>query len=287
MALSARAIASEKANDNLHIWKAVGDLYHPLDNPDGFATLGVSENTLMAKELSEHLHTHFRLPNHAFTYGDGMTGTKRIKAAMATFLNRHLQPTLPLEPAHFTITNGCSSAVEHLAWAIADPGDVFLLGRPYYNTFVPDLVLRTGCKVVAVDFEEIDPLGLEAVGRYEIVLKEAITKGQRVAGLIISNPHNPLGRCYTPSTLLGLMNLCAKYGMHFVSDEVYALSVWENKVDTSPEPCRSYRALRFLKAMPYHRTGHMPFGACPKTLAQTGCGLVRSFLRQTLDYMQL
>ncbi|KAI8722862.1 Aminotran-1-2 domain-containing protein [Fusarium sp. LHS14.1] len=236
MSLSSRGRDAEKASDGLHIWKAVGDLYHPTTNPNGFATLGVSENTVMAQELSEHLHKHFKLPSHSFTYGDGMTGSKRLKAALATFLNRHLQPALPLQPAHFTVTNGRSSAVEHLAWAIASPGDAFLLGRPYYNTFIPDLVLRTGCKVIAVEFGNTDPLSPEAVYHYEEATKRALEKGQRVAGVIISNPHNPLGRCYSRASLLGLMSLCTKYDMHFISDEVYALSVWENRVDQFPEP---------------------------------------------------
>ncbi|KAJ4203057.1 hypothetical protein NW759_015256 [Fusarium solani] len=236
MSLSPRGRAAEKASDGLHIWKAVGDLYHPNANPTGFATLGVSENTLMAQELSEHLHKQFKLPNHAFTYGDGMTGSKRLKVALATFLDRHLRPVLPLQPAHFTVTNGCSSAVEHLAWAIASPGDAFLLGRPYYNTFIPDLVLRTGCKVIVVEFGNTDPLSPEAVHHYEAAIKRAVEKGQRVAGVIISNPHNPLGRCYSRASLLGLMSLCSKYDLHFISDEVYALSVWENRADRNPVP---------------------------------------------------
>ncbi|KAM6536054.1 hypothetical protein FALCPG4_005575 [Fusarium falciforme] len=180
MSLASRGRAAEKASDGLHIWKAVGDLYHPTTNPNGFATLGVSENTLLAQELPEHLHKHFKLPNHAFTYGDGMTGSKRLKAVLATFLNRHLRPVLPLQPAHFTVTNGCSSAVEHLAWAIArsSPGDAFLLGRSYYNTFIPDLVLRAGCKVIAVECDNTDPLSPEVVHHYEAAIKRAVEKGQ-------------------------------------------------------------------------------------------------------------
>ncbi|RSL51452.1 hypothetical protein CEP54_011416 [Fusarium duplospermum] len=229
MSLSPRGRAAEEASDGLHIWKAVGNPYHPTTNPTGFATLGVSENTLMAQELSKHLHKHFKLPNHSFTYGDGMTGSKRLKAALATFLNRHLRPVLPLQSMHFTVTNGCSSAVEHLAWAIASPGDPFLLGRPYYNTLIPDLVLRTGCKVIAVDFDNTDPFRPEAVHLYEVAITRAVQKEQRVTGIIISSSHNPLGRCYSRATLLGLMSLCS-------NDEVYALSVWENKIDRNPEP---------------------------------------------------
>ncbi|KAK1849664.1 ACC synthase [Colletotrichum chrysophilum] len=235
MPLSTRAKSGQNASDGLHIWKAVDDLFHPTADPTGFATLGVSENTLMSRELSEHLHRNFKLPSHSLTYGDGMTGSKRIKAALATFLNRHLHPSKPLESAHFTITNGCSSAIEHLAWAVANPGDAFLLGRPYYNTFVPDLILRTGCKVIPVAFDNTDPIDPGAVVHYKRALESAAAEGQRVAGLIISNPHNPLGRCYSRASLLSLMRFCSENDMHFISDEVYALSVWENKVDHESE----------------------------------------------------
>ena len=46
--------------------------------------------------------------------------------------------------------------------------------------------------------------------------------------LVITNPHNPLGRCYSRSMLESLAGLCAKHAMHLVSDEVFALSVWES-----------------------------------------------------------
>ncbi|KXH40228.1 hypothetical protein CSIM01_06406 [Colletotrichum simmondsii] len=141
-----------------------------------------------------------------------------IKTAVATFLNRHLQPSSPLEPAHFTITNGCSSAVEHIAWAIANPGDAFLLGRPYYNTFVPDLVLRTGFNY------------------YKRAFEKAAMGCQRVAGLIVSNPNNRLGRCYSRASLLNLMTFFSENDMYFISDEIYALSAWENEVDRGLEP---------------------------------------------------
>lgn len=235
MPLSTRAKSAENASDGLHIWKAVDHLFHPTANPTGVGTLGVLENTPMSRELSEHLHRNFKLPSHPLTYGDGMTGSKRIKATLATFLNRHLHPSKPLESAHFTITNGCSSAIEHLAWAVANRGDAFLLGRPYYNTFVPDPILRTGCKVTLVAFNT-DPIDPEAVGHYRRALESAAAEGQRVADLIISNQHNPLGRCYSRASLLSLMSFCSENDIYFISDEVYDLSVWENRVDQGSDP---------------------------------------------------
>ncbi len=37
-----------------------------------------------------------------------------------------------------------------------------------------------------------------------------------------------IGRCYTREVLLEYMRLCQKYNLHLISDEIYALSVWDN-----------------------------------------------------------
>jgi len=107
----------------------------------------------------------------------------------------------------------------------------------------------------------VDPLGVEAVERYESALVEAREKGVVVRGLLISNPHNPLGmyfplifpfhlahsdyrappedlvglktestigRCYTPESLKALFAFCGKHNIHLISDEIYALSVYDS-----------------------------------------------------------
>lgn len=234
MALSARGVTAATPGDSTLMWKILDDLWCPQKNPSGFVSLGVAENSLMHEKLSEHVHTYLDLAHHAFTYGDGSTGSKRLKKAIAQFVNDNFQPLTAVSSAHVTVTNGCSSALEHLSWAIANPGEGFLLGRPFYGTFVPDLSLRSGATVVPVSFGHVDPLSLDAVDIYENALIAARRKGTRIAGLILCNPHNPLGRCYPEDVILRLMRLCEKYDLHLISDEIYALSVWENTVDTQP-----------------------------------------------------
>ncbi|RFU81486.1 1-aminocyclopropane-2-carboxylate synthase 2 [Trichoderma arundinaceum] len=232
MSLSARAKESEKASQELIIWKVLQDLWDPDTKPSGIVSLGVAENRLMHDILSKHIHENLTLSNHAFTYGDGASGSNHLRKSMSRFLNKHLKPIKPIQPAHISITNGCSAAIEHLSWAFANPGEAFLLGQPYYGTFIEDLTARTGSKVVPVPFQGIDPLSENAVAKYEEALKEAEAKGTKVSGLVLCNPHNPLGRCYSRDALIGILRLCQRYQIHFISDEIYALSVWENTVDT-------------------------------------------------------
>ena len=155
---------------------------------------------------------------------------------MSQFLNKHLKPVLPFDPSHLLVTNGVSHSIEHCSWALADEGDGFLLGQPYYGAFIPDISLRPGVEVVQVKFGQIDPMSVEAVQNYEKAILDAKDCGVTVKGLMLCSPHNPLGRCYSRDALVAYLKLCEKYQIHLVSDEIYALSTWENKEDTAPPP---------------------------------------------------
>lgn len=231
MALSQRAHELSKPDPAFLLWDILQDMWHPDVNPNGYVSLGLAENSLMHTRLSEHIHKNLALPTDEFTYGDG---TKRLRATLARFLTKHLKPLTPFEPAHITVTNGCSSAIEHASWAFGNPGDVFLLGRPYYGTFVPDLTARMSTELAPVSFGEVDPLSIEGVEKYEQKILEMQAQNKRVAGLVLAHPHNPLGRCYPRDVLVELMKLCQKYQVHFVSDEIYALSTFPNTVDKVP-----------------------------------------------------
>ncbi|KAE8167720.1 pyridoxal phosphate-dependent transferase [Aspergillus tamarii] len=233
--LSNRADAQCQAYSNI-VWEVLKDLWHPQDNPNGFVNLGVAENTLMHGELQDFVRRNTNIRQHAFTYGDGNFGSKRLRRAVAQFLNERLRPVLPLEVEHIMVTNGVSHAIEHCSWALCNRGDGILLGRPYYKSFIADISLRPEVEVVTVSFGKLDPLGPDCVKSYEEAVMSARKRGVVVRGLILCNPHNPLGRCYPEETIKELMRLCQCYRMHFISDEIYALSTWENKVETWDSP---------------------------------------------------
>lgn len=242
--LSNRAQHATEAMAGNLMWDVMNNPWCPSSNPDGYVNVGVAENTLMHDELLRFLNTTLDLPAKYLTYNDGGGGSTRLRSAIASFLTRHLHPVTPLEPGQLVVTNGVSSAIEHVSWAFADPGEGVLLGRPFYGTFIPDISQRPASKVVPVDFRGVDPLSLEAVAKYEeALLAFQQSSGKKVKALMLCHPHNPLGRCYPRDTLIELMRLCQKYRIHFISDEIYALSVWENTIDTHPPPVAFESAL--------------------------------------------
>ncbi|KEY69284.1 hypothetical protein S7711_01735 [Stachybotrys chartarum IBT 7711] len=228
MTLSQRAQELAKPDPRSMLWDIMQNGWCPETNPGGYVNLGVAESSLMHEELSKHLHKHMDLPTQAFTYGDG---SKRLKAALARFFDRYFKPVIPIEPSHIIITNGCTSSIEQISWLLSNPGDVVLLGRPYYGAFVGDITVRTGAELVTIPFDGLDPVGLDAVAKYETKILEAKAKGQRVAALFLCHPHNPLGRCYSRRVLIDIMKLCQHHQIHLVSDEIYALSTFSNTID--------------------------------------------------------
>jgi 1-aminocyclopropane-1-carboxylate synthase len=235
--LSGRAQECARPDENRNpIWDIYNNQWHPQNNPDGYVSIGVAENTLMRDELRDYINLTTKVTGDAFTYGDGPTGGKRLRKAVARFLNRKLSPTVPLNLEHVVITNGVSHSIEHASWAFCNPGDGFLLGHPYYGAFIADINLRPNVEVVNVTFQDIDPLSLAGVANYEKAILSAKQRGVTVRALMLCSPHNPLGRCYSRETIIEYLRLCEKYQIHFVCDEIYAFSVWKNKHDTNPPP---------------------------------------------------
>lgn len=237
--LSTRGHAASLPHPSTVIWDVLNDLWEPQSNPLGFVSLGVAENALMHHELAEYMNniTHkSSLPTSAFTYGDGPTGSKRCKLALSSFLTKGLKPVTPITAEHLVLTSGVTAAIEHCSWSLCNPGEGMLIGQPHYGAFLGDISTRPNVNVVQVPFLDTDPIGPDCFSCYEDALLKSEKQGVKVKALMLCNPHNPLGRCYSRPTLLALMALCAKHSLHLISDEIYAFSVWSNSTLSASDP---------------------------------------------------
>ena len=57
-----------------------------------------------------------------------------------------------------------------------------------------------------------------------------------VKAMVLTNPHNPIAQCYPRSVIESCMRFCQERDIHFVSDEVYALSVFASPDLPHPTP---------------------------------------------------
>lgn len=48
-----------------------------------------------------------------------------------------------------------------------------------------------------------------------------------IKAVLLTNPHNPFGQCYATSVIQDIIRFCHDKNIHFISDEIYALSKFE------------------------------------------------------------
>jgi cystathionine beta-lyase len=97
--------------------------------------------------------------------------------------------------------------------AFTEPGDKVLIQTPVYPPFF-DAVQKNDRQLV------FNPLILKN-NRYEIDFEDLDQKLPLVKMMIISNPHNPVGRVWTKDELLEIGRLCLKHKVLLISDEIH------------------------------------------------------------------
>lgn len=111
-----------------------------------------------------------------------------------------------------------------------------MIAAPYWSGLDISISIHNEARVLQVHVPLDEFFHLTCVDYYEEALKS--TCGS-VKAVLVCNPHNPLGQCYEKHVLQALFNFCGKHNLHFISDELYALSVHELKgnSDARPEFC--------------------------------------------------
>ncbi|XXH01270.1 hypothetical protein Hte_007624 [Hypoxylon texense] len=163
---------------------------------------------------------------------------------MANHLNRHFQPVQDIDPEQITFSAGVTCLNEVCALITCNPNshESILLGRPVYGSFAIDLAMRTGVALEYIDVGDTDQFSPGCVAAYEAGFEAAKARGVSIKALLLCNPHNPLGQCYPRETLVELIRFCAAKGIHLISDEIYALSVYK-RGDRPSEEFTSVRAI--------------------------------------------
>lgn len=127
---------------------------------------------------------------------------------------------------HIIYTSGVVPAVSAVIKALTLPGDQVIVQGPVYNCFFSS-IRNNGCETVSNSLiynkEEL---------RYEIDFDDLERKlaHERARLMLLCNPHNPGGRVWTRDELTRVAELCHKYGVRVVSDEIHCeLTLYDNE----------------------------------------------------------
>jgi aspartate/methionine/tyrosine aminotransferase len=204
------------------------DRFHPEHNPDGYISLCVAENKLVVDLLEPKMRESRDIDMKVTGY-DNHAGSERFRNQLAGFLGEHVFGR-PIKADHLITAAGAGTILETLFYAIADAGEGVLVPTPSYAGFWFDLEARDALKIVTVHTRSEENFRLTTD-----LLDEALSNADRpVRALLFTTPNNPLGTVYSAEEVRELLDWCQAKGIHAVIDELYALSVFDAEVGSSP-----------------------------------------------------
>ncbi|QNU67443.1 pyridoxal phosphate-dependent aminotransferase [Ruminiclostridium herbifermentans] len=106
---------------------------------------------------------------------------------------------------------------------LTNPGDKVIIQTPVYRPFF-NAVKQASRELLESPLKEVD-------GRYYMNYEDLEEKAKQGAKyLILCSPHNPVGRVWSFDELKKLGDICLKYGIKVISDEIHSdLILWGNK----------------------------------------------------------
>ncbi|CAH0118678.1 Cystathionine beta-lyase PatB [Paenibacillus sp. CECT 9249] len=145
------------------------------------------------------------------TYGYTIRSSEYEAAIVNWFARRH---GWSLEPAWLADVPGVVTALSLAIDLYSAPGEQVILQSPVYNPFY-DVIRLNGRKIAE------SPLIINN-GRYEMDyghLEQLMKQGAKT--MLLCSPHNPVGRVWEREELQKLSELCLKYNVLIISDEIH------------------------------------------------------------------
>jgi aspartate/methionine/tyrosine aminotransferase len=143
-------------------------------------------------------------------------GTLALREAIAQdFTRRYGVAVDPDEQV--TVCCGSTEAMMATMLASVDPGDEVIVFEPFYENYGPDAILA-GAEPKYVRLREPD----WAFDPDE--LKKAFTN--RTRAIVINSPNNPTGKVFTRDELQIIADLCQRWDVLAISDEIYERIVY-------------------------------------------------------------
>ena len=156
---------------------------------------------------------------HKYQYVEGVAN---LRDKIATKLE--CENAANLTGRSIVVTAGSNMGFLNAVLAIADPGDEFILVKPYFFNHQMAITMF-GCNTVTVDAN---------ANNQPVIGDIAQAISHKTRAVVTVSPNNPSGAVYSEALLRGVSRLCCENGLYHISDEAYEYFVYDDCVHYSP-----------------------------------------------------
>jgi len=155
-------------------------------------------------------------------YGNS-EGRQELREALPDYYAKY---GLNVDAEDILITTGGSEALQFAFMTLCDPYDEIIIPEPYY-TNVSSFAHSAMVDLVPVTSKMEEEFSLPDISEFEKRIS------RKTGAILLCSPNNPTGYVYTKDELLQLLNLCKKYDIFLIVDEVYREFCYDGKEFTS------------------------------------------------------
>ena len=171
------------------------------------------------KELLDAAHRAIDGDFHQYAITWGTPGLRQaIADKYMRFYGVELDPD-----RHVTVCCGSTETMLSTLLAVLNPGDEVIIFEPFYENYGPGCII-SGAEPVFVPLEppdfSFDPDRL------------AKAVGPRTRAIIFNSPNNPTGKVFTRQELELIADLCLRYDLLAITDEIYEHIIYDGCVHT-------------------------------------------------------
>ncbi|KAJ2386615.1 hypothetical protein GGI05_004331, partial [Coemansia sp. RSA 2603] len=125
---------------------------------------------------------HFQDTDFDYNWANG---EPELRGEIANMFNRHFYPVVPVKADDIVVTNGCTSAIEMLAFAMCNPGDHVLIPAPCYGSLDNDMSLRARAVATPVKLPLEEAMTVSQISYFERAIDDIERMGGRIYALSV------------------------------------------------------------------------------------------------------
>ena len=156
-----------------------------------------------------------------FTKYTKSAGINELREAISIKLKQ--DNNLTCNPNDILVSPGAKASIVFVMLAVCDPGDEILIPSPYWVSY-PSQALLVHAIPVFMQTKMKDDFKITAKQ-----LEKTIKSASRPKVMILNSPSNPTGSVYSKNELEEIAEVCLKYNILIISDEIYEKIIYDNE----------------------------------------------------------